>query len=499
MYVVRAFHQTVRGQSGNSGFLTKILLFLVSPSTTGRRLLGGLIVYFSLISVFYFYSTHHVSLADKSRWLLFGSRWNYGSFLSGTQGWVVLRKSCAMQQRSLVGWFMHVAALQQCLLLHIIARVDSLFPPVASNSRSFVCHSHSYTGSCSRRTAHHPAAFARVPAAVAATQLLPPPLPHLKRLPMFLAMNPVSGAEHNTTSPSDPAAVTAANSCNDAFEMAIGSSEPIVVEPKLKSRTTAVIMNLQARGVKKSMADTAISVFGKDLVFLTNSLEDAEAAVATILSDPSVQTVVPMGGDGTLTTLVELMCQVARKRDPSLSSTAQAVRSLPVVAYIPLGTGNAVGGVVGCTLSKTWWPRSRRHRRAKLRALFERIQQTPTETAVQSGREGALPPHPTTTTTTTTTAPSASKTSIVELPILEVTTHLPTQETERTDLCFFAGGTYGKIPVALLLVSGFLECISLYDWTTTALYLENLVDTHSQNSPLLCVLCYPLWLEKTKH
>lgn len=221
-----------------------------------------------------------------------------------------------------------------------------------------------------------------------------------------------------------------------------------MVEPKKEeaakgSVRTAVILNRNARGVTEQMVATVKEVFGGDdgsgNVYVTKTGEEAEAAARAIMANPAITTVIPMGGDGTLTAALESLCRAVMEQKADLTM-AQAVACLPVVAYIPMGTGNALGSVVGCPV-----PPAKRlcgppeHQR--LRALLEELKDV--------------------------IASDPSKIDTVELPILEVTTTKAASKaktepkgntddatpstttapasTHTTDLTFFAGGTWGSL------------------------------------------------------
>ena len=221
-----------------------------------------------------------------------------------------------------------------------------------------------------------------------------------------------------------------------------------------------VIMNANARGVSASTIQVAQEVFGRESVFVTRSIPDVHHAFQTVVRSPPPQRfehllVVTMGGDGTLATTIQTMCQILLRssshndcdadatnhnhHNNSVSSFSSVMSQLPIIAYVPLGTGNAVGSVVGCSdhsmmssssslVSPTTTNRFRRMisfvlpRRTesrslrRLRSTLRHIQET-----VRHGRSSS-------TTITTASIP------ITELPMIEISNH------NFTDLCFFAGG-----------------------------------------------------------
>jgi hypothetical protein len=173
-----------------------------------------------------------------------------------------------------------------------------------------------------------------------------------------------------------------------------------------------VIMNENARGVSKSTIQIAQSIFGNEHVYVTKSIHDVYNTLYTIIMDSIVQqqqsndnnsnsnsidltttikdnmVIIPIGGDGTLATTIQTLCQILytiqKKQqkqkqkqqqqqfvsknnmnndtetnidNDTTSSTTDSdtdtgytsmISQLPIIAYVPLGTGNAVGSVVGC-------------------------------------------------------------------------------------------------------------------------------------------------------
>jgi diacylglycerol kinase family enzyme len=128
---------------------------------------------------------------------------------------------------------------------------------------------------------------------------------------------------------------------------------------------TAVIVNVNAGGVNDRIIDMAREIFSEEHVYVTSNPIEAAQAAAQILQ-PSrnnnntnhhpYRIVVPIGGDGTLTTTINDMVQILQQQPQSPTTTkttmttAEALRLLPDIAYIPLGTGNGVGSIVGCRL-----------------------------------------------------------------------------------------------------------------------------------------------------
>ena len=273
-----------------------------------------------------------------------------------------------------------------------------------------------------------------------------------------------------------------------------------------------VIMNANARGVSKSTIQLAQEVFGISSVWVTHTIPEVYEALQNVLllqqsfdqnnnsttknNDNNV-VIVTMGGDGTLATTIQTMCQVLFHKSggaanddnnnnnndnvtnhnsitmPSSSSSSRTtttqyismISQLPIIAYVPLGTGNAVGSVVGCSsdskeptttviarkiynIFRRMIPfggtRRRRRRRIEsrslrqLRSTLQHIQ----DTILQSS-----------------SSTSASSIPVTELPMIEIS------NSNFTDLCFFAGGTPKSY------ICSFLQCDSLLFTTSHSRFL----------------------------
>jgi len=202
---------------------------------------------------------------------------------------------------------------------------------------------------------------------------------------------------------------------------------------KKKTKTNkqaAVILNMNARGVTEAVRRVALEVFGADSVFVTTTAAQARAAARQIVAanndnsnDSEYSLLIPIGGDGTLTATIDYLVEAIMQHQPDAMTVAQAVQQLPVIGYVPLGTGNGVGSVVGCTLNR------KIRRKRPLRRLLAALKQV-----ASSNTNGAS--------FSSNDSDSDSlldNTSIVELPMMQVTTH------NRSDLCFFAGGKCGSV------------------------------------------------------
>jgi diacylglycerol kinase family enzyme len=103
------------------------------------------------------------------------------------------------------------------------------------------------------------------------------------------------------------------------------------------SERSAFLLNANAKGVSRRLADQLAEVVPAGDLFLSRSLEDAETFAHTILRRGYHQ-VFTGGGDGTVVSTVNLLNQV---------SGNYAQRDLPRVGVLRLGTGNAMASALG--------------------------------------------------------------------------------------------------------------------------------------------------------
>jgi diacylglycerol kinase family enzyme len=155
---------------------------------------------------------------------------------------------------------------------------------------------------------------------------------------------------------------------------------------------------------------------------LTTSEEEGKEAAVKVLKQ-GVSMILPVGGDGTLASMVNFLCDSIRKNDPTLTTEA-AFQKLPLIGYIPMGTGNGVGSVVGADLVASSSPlkifRRKQHRRRKIQRImksFYDIGQKMKEDAGYLSSDAAP--------------------DVIELPMMEVS--YPDSKVHDDSLCFFAG------------------------------------------------------------
>lgn len=263
-------------------------------------------------------------------------------------------------------------------------------------------------------------------------------------------------------------------------------SDAAFTTPIPSTAAVVVWINRNARGVTERTIQVARSVFGDDAVLVTTSAKDQAAAAQIILERLKPRILIPVGGDGTLTSIISSLCgcsptDVVDGDDASNTRLNDAVRNLPILAYIPLGTGNAVGSVVGCRIAAKkssffsiaatalGFSGRRRTNRTKietknknndLRSVLVRIQSMAANyendaaaaTGLFDSQSATMPP---------TTPLRTAGIPIVELPILQVTTTTTTttmtqstasaapSKTTSSALCFFAGGTHAHARVEM--------------------------------------------------
>jgi len=115
----------------------------------------------------------------------------------------------------------------------------------------------------------------------------------------------------------------------------------------------SILFNINARGVTTSMVETIqkkLSSNDNVKIYTTTSPEEGTRAIQEIMQSKQQQQprlVIPIGGDGTLCTMLQTMY------DETTTSTDDENCKLPLLGHFPMGTGNAVGSVVGCKKKKS--------------------------------------------------------------------------------------------------------------------------------------------------
>lgn len=198
---------------------------------------------------------------------------------------------------------------------------------------------------------------------------------------------------------------------------------------------TAVLLNTNARAVNSDLVPIAESIFGKEYVHVTTSEEEGKLAAAKMVQQ-NISMVIPVGGDGTLSSMINFLCDaiIAREEessDTSVMTTDDALKQLPLVGYIPLGTGNGVGSVVGSeTLSNNPpWKVFRQKRR--LRKQVQNMMKAFHSIGQQLNRDPNF-------------MITQHSPDVIDLPMMQVS--YPQQQHEQKDtLCFFAGAGFDSL------------------------------------------------------
>ncbi|KAG7348826.1 diacylglycerol kinase catalytic domain containing protein [Nitzschia inconspicua] len=208
--------------------------------------------------------------------------------------------------------------------------------------------------------------------------------------------NKDSGMMGDTTETKDPMdTTTTSTTSSSSSSSSLGSSTSYTTATTTTTPVTtkfdhiSIVLNTNARGVTEDLVQTAQQL-SRDYdaattisttttldnqtmtipniqVHVTTTLQEAQQAVQQILNIAATQStlVVPVGGDGTLTTLMDQLWQQQQQRQQQQQQTQkqQSTISFPVsFAYIPMGTGNALGSVVACQAQQSKTGRRRKRR-----------------------------------------------------------------------------------------------------------------------------------------
>ncbi|CAJ1965541.1 unnamed protein product [Cylindrotheca closterium] len=229
---------------------------------------------------------------------------------------------------------------------------------------------------------------------------------------------------------------------NNNFESGTTSSSTTVVPKGI-----AVILNSNAKGVNRAMvkAIQKLSSSHKHMrVYATSNYQEAQQAVAELQQNPP-QVVVPIGGDGTLTTVLQLWYDYVDHHH-------QSSKPLPFIGYLAMGTGNALGTVIGCN------PRRRWRKRKRLQAIEEVLEQL-LEIAQRMEQEQKMGDN------------NHDQVDIVDVPLMQVTATSTSSDSdgeltvEQQVYCFFAG-----MGIDSLMLQDYKE---LQDWSSKSKFWKN--------------------------
>jgi len=160
--------------------------------------------------------------------------------------------------------------------------------------------------------------------------------------------------------------------------------------------------------------------------------------------------VIPVGGDGTLSSMINFMCDDIMARDAARGRTTtveDAMKELPLIGYIPLGTGNGVGSVVGCRVEKVLRlvPGAKGRKKRRVEYIMQCLKRLSEETTTYAGSSSAVPP-----TLLRDEKGRVNDVEIVTIPMIEVIRQQIYDDEDfsdadavpfkgKGDLCFFAG------------------------------------------------------------
>ena len=213
----------------------------------------------------------------------------------------------------------------------------------------------------------------------------------------------------------------------------LSSPNPSLSSPKSQSfDKIAIVLNTNARGVTKALVDTTKKLVEEETsssssniqLHITSTIQQAVSASHDIVKEAcngGNTLVIPVGGDGTLTNMIDLLWQqysLLHQNGDNKSNNLATTTSFPIsFGYIPMGTGNALGSVIGCTASIK--ATSKRQRMKQTIQSIVRRKQYKLQQYKQTLQQlmGFLA-----STTTTTTPTNTITIDTVELPLMQVTT-----------------------------------------------------------------------------
>lgn len=288
-----------------------------------------------------------------------------------------------------------------------------------------------------------------------------------KRRHNMLALSMYHGEIEQTSNTTTTADVAKLGSITSSIESA-------PTPAKSNTGSTAIILNMNARHVTPELISIASNIVGEKNVFVTETAEDATLAARTVVRGTSASRdapeggeemhkyslVIPVGGDGTLSGWInalvdEILLLQKLENDPRRQnmSVDDAMKQLPLVGYIPMGTGNGLGYVVGCKYDskevnsevpkKSLLSRMNLFTYAKRRKLqhahgvMTRLKEVgdAIQLAEQMNPQSDI------------SFELSGICSIVEMPMMEVTHRSDSivESDTKGDLCFFAGAGFDSL------------------------------------------------------
>ncbi|KAL3805183.1 hypothetical protein ACHAWO_006968 [Cyclotella atomus] len=340
---------------------------------------------------------------------------------------------------------------------------------------------------------------------------------------LLLASNPCT-ALSSAAKESIPSVASSGEST--AIETSIGKQQ----HQPIHIKSTAAILNVNARAVNPPLISLTRQILGDENVHVTSTADEARAAARHVIGD-KYSLVIPMGGDGTLSAWIDNLVEEVMLQD-GVGEVEEAVGRLPVIGYVPRGTGNGLGHVIGCyeeavTAKQTTGenvgsienkgflsrinPLSRRkqNRRERTKQLLLRLKEV--GDLLQQQREiqssGGVTNQGETTSSSQLIQSKAeeiqqhlsNKCTIVEMPMMQVihredhaTTSVSsnsTTQTDKGDLCFFAGSGFDS-----LMLHDFQQ---IKAWSSTSKSLPTFLKAALSSVAGYCVALVTLTLPQT--
>ena len=184
----------------------------------------------------------------------------------------------------------------------------------------------------------------------------------------------------------------------------------------------AVVLNVNARSVSKPIISIAEDIIGKEHIYVTRTVEDNELAAKQII-DRGYDMIVPAGGDGTLCSVINAIVSAHRLKCHSLLDESSIDdKKLPKFAFLPLGTGNGMGMLVG--------PRLKGRKKKKVQIMLTQLKQMVDD---YETKKCDIP--------------------LIPCPLIEITSDKSEMKDSSTmekkikkkELCFFAGAGFDSL------------------------------------------------------